>query len=374
MNHRIWLAVGSVFFLVTALSQACNVPVFRYALERWSPHAYEVLIFHDGPLNEADQKLVKNLRDYADRSEGCPTNINLESVDLSKVVVPKLQKIFKSQKDPKLPWLVVHFPEKTANPEPLHAGPLDGVVLKDLFDSPARREIARRLLQGQTAVWVFIESGDKAKDEAKFQFLSEHLKELEKKVKLPMLTEAPVDRLRSEVTLKVEFSTLRLSRQDPKETMLVRMLLRMEDLENLSKEKYGDKPGPFAFPILGRGMALYGMVDKGINKDTILGAVTFLTGPCSCEVKEQNPGVDLLMTANWEEGMSGKLTAPPELPPLTGLLPPQVLPVKSEYQELPSISPPQEDNSLLWRNLALVMGGGLVLLLLGSMLVFARKK
>ncbi len=372
-GFRIWFAACLAIFLVTTSSHACNVPVFRYALERWNPHPYEVLIFHKGPLNEVDQKLVKNLRDYAGRAQGCPTNINLEIVDLAKMVGPKLDKIFKSQKEPTLPWLVVRFPEGADTPEPLHAGPLDGAVLKDLFDSPVRREIAKRLLQGQTAVWVFIDSGDRTKDDAKFQFLADHLKELGKKVKLPELTDTPKDRLRSEVKLKVEFSILRMSRQDPKEAMLVGMLLRMEKFGDLPKNKDGSLPGPFAFPILGRGMALYGMVGKGINKETVLGAVNFLVGPCSCEVKEQNPGVDLLMTANWEAGMTGKLTAAPELPPLTGLLPPQALPATTPPRETPSTIPPQEDNSLLWRNLAIALGGGLILLLLGSMLVFARK-
>src|SRR5207247_1465352 len=116
-----------------------------------------------------------------DRALGCPTNINLEIVDLAKAVGPKLEKIIKSQKDPTLPWLVVRFPESADTPELLYAGPLDGAVLQALFDSPARRDIAKRLLEGQTAVWVFIESGDKTKDDAKFEWLADHLKELEKK-------------------------------------------------------------------------------------------------------------------------------------------------------------------------------------------------
>ncbi|MFT5104551.1 MAG: hypothetical protein ACI9UA_000166, partial [Pseudoalteromonas tetraodonis] len=29
----------------------------------------------------------------------------------------------------------------------------------------------------------------------------------------------------------------------------------------------------------------------------------FLTGACSCQVKAQNPGWDLLLSADWEKGL-----------------------------------------------------------------------
>ena len=42
------------------------------------------------------------------------------------------------------------------------------------------------------------------------------------------------------------------------------------------------------------------LIVKGIHAANILEASAYLCGACSCEIKEQNPGIDLLMTADWE--------------------------------------------------------------------------
>ena len=40
------------------LAWACSVPVFRYALEMWPPDEYEVVLFHQGPLNKEQKQLL----------------------------------------------------------------------------------------------------------------------------------------------------------------------------------------------------------------------------------------------------------------------------------------------------------------------------
>jgi len=57
---------------------------------------------------------------------------------------------------------------------------------------------------------------------------------------------------------------------------------------------------PLAFPIYGRGLILYALVGAGINPWTISEAASFVTGPCSCEVKAGNPGTDMLLTLDWD--------------------------------------------------------------------------
>src|SRR5947207_1747684 len=47
---------------------ACNVPVFRYALERWPAANYEVVLFHRGPLNPAEQAARALLEQAAQRT------------------------------------------------------------------------------------------------------------------------------------------------------------------------------------------------------------------------------------------------------------------------------------------------------------------
>jgi hypothetical protein len=59
-----------------------------------------------------------------------------------------------------------------------------------LVDSPARREIAERLANGESAVWVLLECGDKAKDDAAAKFLDERLEYLGGVMELPALDAA----------------------------------------------------------------------------------------------------------------------------------------------------------------------------------------
>ena len=47
-----------------ASAHTCSIPVFRYALERWIPGPYEVLVYHRGPLSEADRKTLKEMEDF----------------------------------------------------------------------------------------------------------------------------------------------------------------------------------------------------------------------------------------------------------------------------------------------------------------------
>jgi hypothetical protein len=52
--------------------------------------------------------------------------------------------------------------------------------------------------------------------------------------------------------------------------------------------------------IYGRGRALFSCLGDGIHRDNLIQDIDFVTGACSCTVKEQNPGVDLLMRYNWD--------------------------------------------------------------------------
>jgi len=62
-------------------------------------------------------------------------------------------------------------------------------------------------------------------------------------------------------------------------------------------------------------------VGKGINRDNILMACEFLLGPCACEIKNLNPGTDMLIAANWDLVHSTMLEEI-DLPSLAHLDPP----------------------------------------------------
>jgi hypothetical protein len=81
-----------------------------------------------------------------------------------------------------------------------------------------------------------------------------------------------------------------LEKQDP---WLLKSLMAVEgDLHDFINE-------PMLFVVYGRGRALPPFIGKGITASNLVDIAEFITGACSCTVKEQNPGVDLLMGYDW---------------------------------------------------------------------------
>ena len=122
------------------------------------------------------------------------------------------------------------------------------------------------------------------------------------------------DVLRSGVPLKIHFTTLAVSRNDPAEEVFVSMLLNhSQRMRSITEE-------PIAIPIFGRGRVLEGMIGKDITLEHTLGASSYLCSACSCQVKEENPGMDMLMAVKWADHMLGSLIIEDRiLPPLEGI-------------------------------------------------------
>ena len=58
---KILSPVVLVFLFISHSVNACQVPVFRYALERWASDKYELAIFFNDSLNEDQEALVNSL-------------------------------------------------------------------------------------------------------------------------------------------------------------------------------------------------------------------------------------------------------------------------------------------------------------------------
>jgi len=164
---------------------------------------------------------------------------------------------------------------------------------------------------------LFIESGNVDKDKAALKLINQELDSATEQLK-EMATEIPTEP--GVPSFEYTFSTLSVSRSDPNEQMLLTMLLNSEpDLEEYKSE-------PIVFPIFGRGRALFALVGEGINTDNLREAIGFITGPCGCEIKMMNPGVDLLMAENWDASVMQFYeefyeTQEEELPELTSVFP-----------------------------------------------------
>jgi hypothetical protein len=300
--------------LLTVPVWGCSVPVFRYALEHWTSAPFQALVFHRGQLSDAQKAAARDLG--PDGLAGkVHANMSLRMVDLDQDPPPELVELSREHGGDSLPRLVVTFPSSNRRNSVVWSGPLDAEGIAQLLDSPARKEIVQRLTDGQSAVWVLVESGDAVKDSAAAALLERRLKYLESVLEIPKLDAQDIANGLVSVGqegLRLEFSLFRLSRNDPHERPFIRMLLGVEaDLE--------DVKAPLVFPVFGQGRALYALAGDGIKDETIDRAATFLVGKCSCEVKEQNPGMDLLLAADWEGIVKSQTAGIPDLPTMAEL-------------------------------------------------------
>ncbi|TXT52733.1 MAG: Uncharacterized protein FD140_276 [Limisphaerales bacterium] len=313
--HRWLLRFTVLAGLFSAVSLwACSVPVFRYALEKWPPDTYRATVFHRGPLSPAQEALARDLtRDgLAGRLHA---NVSLQTVDLAQNPAPELLALWQQLGTPTLPWLIVRYPQASRLPDHIVSGPLTEATLKQAFDSPARQEITRRLGHGDSAVWVLLEIGDRKRDDDTTKLIETRLNYLAGVLKLPAIEAQDIAAglvTVPEGGLKLAFSLLRVSRTDPAEAAFIQMLLGSEaDLREIKE--------PILFPVFGRGRALYALAGKGISHETLDEAATFLIGKCSCQVKELNPGVDLLLAANWDKLVKAQIATDQSLPTLPTL-------------------------------------------------------
>ena len=128
-----------------------------------------------------------------------------------------------------------------------------------------------------------------------FSQLEKRLERLTGELQLPELD--PADIVNGLVSvgregLRLNFSTMRISRADSAEQWFAKSLLAIEpDLIEQNE--------PMVFPIFGRGRVLHALVGPGLNPQTIEEAAKLLTAKCSCQIKELSPGSDLIFKADW---------------------------------------------------------------------------
>ncbi|MCY3021656.1 MAG: hypothetical protein NTW87_21800 [Planctomycetota bacterium] len=147
--------------LVSTPTEACSIPVFRYALERFQADPYRAVVFHRGPLTPQEKELADALKALTE-GQGAQANAEVEFVDLAAATDAARKPEWTPPEGTALPWLVLTYPDGPLS-SPAWAGPFKADALRGLFDSPARREIAARLLKkGESAVFVLLESGQKA--------------------------------------------------------------------------------------------------------------------------------------------------------------------------------------------------------------------
>lgn len=302
---RVSVLAAVVLLWSTAVAPACSTPVYRYAMYNWAPAPYYVFYFHDGEPDEADAK-VNSAIDALGIAQP-PANVVLESVDLSQPdQFDRLPEIVKKsweshqEEDPSTRHLVY-----TAWGAEVFAGRLDAKAVKAMVDSPARKRLAELLDEGNATVMMLLGGPDAAENERAEKVIAEVIKRAaagamtaDPYAEYPPapgdVPGAPGDDEEADAAVGLPVAILKISRSDPAETWLIRSLMAIEpDLEELAKE-------PMIFGAYGRGRAMEPYIGKGITPDNLTELVMFLSGACSCMVKEQNPGADLLMHWDWD--------------------------------------------------------------------------
>jgi hypothetical protein len=265
-GNRMALAISAFLLLNGVAAPACDIPVFRYGLERWSTEPHVISFSPTSPVDLASIKLSPHANIRIQRN---PSAQNQE-VQVNYV-------------NSESSW---------------YEGPWETNLLDRLTDSPMRRLIAHDLLTGSSAVWILIESDNPATNAIAEKIAREVLEEFSKDTVLTKQLdtqheEMEENKLYTTIPLHVAFTLHTVSRKNPGETFLIRQI----------EGAYPDPVSPAA-PILvaifGQGRMIHIPQDM-LTPVFIKDLCQFLCGDCSCQIKELNPGLDLAMTVNWEE-------------------------------------------------------------------------
>ena len=253
---------------------ACSVPVFRYALDRWPAESYELRVDRGAAAMPAIAPLLEKLRTNS------LANVTVQTSSFTGAATAKLM-----------------FPDPPGGE--VWAGSLSAASLEQALDSPVRREIGRRIANGDSAVWVLVESGNGAVDDGVANALERRLKHWMSAASLPEQDpNDPTSQIGPGPALALRFSVLRLSRKDPREAVTLAMF------EANSDEIRRLRSVPVVFPVFGRGRVLAAVPKENLTNEGIDDVCAFISGACSCQVKDSRTGWDLLLSFNWDEELA----------------------------------------------------------------------
>ena len=324
---KILSLVVLVFLFISHSVNACQVPVFRYALERWASDKYELAIFFNDSLNEDQEALVNSLDINANIETFRVDAKNMSGSEVAKygnILVPEGKVIGQLH----YPWSVGRGNRSIDPDVPLWNGVLTTESLGLIVDSPVRKAIREKIILGESAVWVILGSGNKEKDIAVEKELKKYLQNVSQKIEIPEGVVGPgeLDRvasgevdvedvLRSTIPLKISFDVIRIEKSDPREKIFSLMLKSYVPHLNRAYPNQN-----LIFPVFGRGRTLEAIPASVMTEEIMMKACTYICGACSCEVKRENPGIDLIMTASWQDALVGsEVVVDKVLPPLTGV-------------------------------------------------------
>lgn len=287
---------------------ACSVPTFRYWLERLEADLYTAVLFCRDEQMPRVQKWARQI-EKASTADPNYANIRPVIVNLDTTEDERLLAFYEAQGKPALPHMMVFYPpprtgwgrqneiEATLKMPDIWSGTPSDAVIASLLDSPVRRRIVRGIYAGDSVVYLFVPGKDKRSNDRIRDLMRQQLPKLQQTCRLPAIAPDDLHYLSQfGPPLHVAFRFLELRRDTPGEQMLLSMLRKMDP------ELY-DQDKPMLFCVFARGRLVPPIPGEQITEDVLAELSFFFTGECSCEIKGQLPGVDLLMTAGWAHYM-----------------------------------------------------------------------
>ena len=235
-----------IIILAGLISLACTTRVSEWVLLNALPEQYTLIYFHNSPITETIKK--QNLA-VADRIK--TANIQFKTVN---------------RQDIKSPYYGLYYEDrlfsKYNNPD----------EFRNLITSPLREKIASELMHGKLCVMVYLKTDNPEKDEKGLAILKS------------TLAASPFGKI---------ITVFELSRNSKEEADFASLLLNVEDdLKGIQE--------PMLFGVFGRFKALEPLLGKGISEENIVLMIDFLTAECSCLIKDDLPGTDILFTNKWD--------------------------------------------------------------------------
>lgn len=283
---------------------ACSVPVFRYALERWPADLFEVDVFYHDQLTTSDRELVSRLEDQAVVNGG---RVNWEVVlcRWEDTLASDLVAVRDSLGVIDQPTVVLRRPGGRRGSPIVWQGALREIS-SDLWSSKTRTSLVDRLSSGDSIVWLVFRGHDAQHAEQAVAMLRAEFPRLTEEITLPMGVGLPGSELLSTVPLAVQFSVLEVDTREAAEAHFRRQILSGQTVAIADHQT-------LIVPVFGRGRAFSVFTDETLDADAIAETTRFLCGACSCQVKQGNPGFDLLLDVDWEQRLWGQGEAPAEI-------------------------------------------------------------
>ena len=235
-----------IILLAGLMSLACTTRVSEWVLLNSLPNPYTLIYFHESPLPESSKKLNQALAEKIK-----PANIQFQTVNRPEIAGAYYGLYYQNR-------FFSRF--ETAD------------ELAGLTSSPLREKIAAELMTGKLCVMLYLKTDNKEKDEKGLNTLHQ------------AIASSPF----GEIITVVE-----LSRNSRDEHHFATMLLNVEDdLKDIQE--------PMLFGIFGRFKALEPLLGKGITEENIKLMIAYFTAECSCLIKDDLPGTDILFPDKWD--------------------------------------------------------------------------